>query len=267
MVRQISSCGWRTELSVCRYNRSAGPLRAYPALELSDLSILAGNFERASKWALEAAATYEKGQTELAELPSDVHAQVSETCPGQVHAFSNAGLAFFHLGDFKTATTCLNKSWQYWGRKQDLDGYGVEFQARNLELLAQIAIMNDDIEQARQLFERGVKLRAETKQSWNKTASAYELNSRASIALAHGDLLVAEKELSAAVEELLKDYVEVSTPLNVLVLGMLSNLKRLNSSKGDELFKRLFANYGTVLHKGERQTIAQSRSQFKRDAN
>ncbi|MBX9671735.1 MAG: hypothetical protein K2X93_29370 [Candidatus Obscuribacterales bacterium] len=53
---------------------------------------------------------------------------------------------------------------------EELDGDGVEFQARNLDLLAKIELKRNNIAGATSLFDHGVRLRSDTRNSWHKTA-------------------------------------------------------------------------------------------------
>jgi tetratricopeptide (TPR) repeat protein len=241
-------------------------LRAYSAVELTELALLQDDMPKVREWAdkaLELAAA-----TEDDAVYSSSELQANTMWCGWHAAFramSNAGAACFALGQNDLAESYLRKAWDLWISKGDVTDFASAYQAGNLDVLAHIRLLAGDLGQAQQLFDRSSTLRTDTEFPWGKSSSAYVKNVRGTMDLARNNVVEAESAILAAANDLqtVPNY-RLPPDLDVVV-GVLCNLKRLTSEDAKESYARLYRRYKQYFHSVHMRRLKKMRVCVKRD--
>jgi tetratricopeptide (TPR) repeat protein len=223
-------------------------LRAYSAVELTELALLQDDMPKVREWAdkaLELTKATEDDEVYSSELKANT---MWCNWHGAFRAMSNAGAACFALGQNDLAESYLRKAWDLWMSKGDVTDFASVYQAANLDVLAHIRLLAGDLGQAQQLFDRSSSLRTDTEFHWGKSSSAYVKNVRGTMDLARNNLVEAESAILAAASDL-QTVPNYRLPADVdVAVSVLCNLKRLTSDDSKESYARLHRLYKQYFH-------------------
>lgn len=172
------------------------------------------------------------------------------------YAASAAGAAYYALKDYKRAAEYLRTAWELYGSAgsqsefRGLVDLKTTIHADNLDLLAKIALIGGNLQEARSLFDRSTRTR---QQKFLKgCARAYEQNVLGTFALVQGDVKEAtDRVLSAAtmLPQRLKWYD------HRVAVDILCNLKRIRTKRSAEMFDELWKRFEPHFHAIDKQFL------------
>ncbi len=164
------------------------PFRSFAAIDAARVSILSNDLPQAEEWMA----------TARSMAPN-------ENWGMKFRINVTSGEIKFLKGDFEKAKNYLHQAVQLHEENKEhfkaLREELSEYQVRNLDLLGQLALADDDLVLANAYFQLGIELRKEINTLRN-TAAAYELYWRSLKSAAKGDLNGAESHAVEAVSKL-----------------------------------------------------------------